>query len=74
MSNFSQVPGTEYVLPQHLEDIYRWIHPRQPNPDCWAETRPEVRDLLEAIRQYRHHDDNIFTVQFSAANVVCADS
>ena len=29
---FLQVPGTEYVLPQHLEDIYRWIHPRQPDP------------------------------------------
>lgn len=27
---FNIVPGTEYVLPQHLEDVYRWIHPRDP--------------------------------------------
>ena len=69
---FNIVPGTEYVLPQHLEDVYRWIHPRDPKPECWAENRPEVRALLEAIRQYRHHDENIFTVQFSEDNDVNA--
>ena len=62
---FNIVPGTEYVLPQHLEDVYRWIHPRDPKPECWDENKPEVRDLLDSIRQYRHHDENIFTVQFS---------
>ena len=62
---FNIVPGTEYVLPQHLEDVYRWIHPRNPKPECWNENRPEVRTLLDSIRQYRHHDENIFTVQFS---------
>ena len=30
---FNIVPGTEYVLPQHLEDVYRWIHPRNPRPE-----------------------------------------
>ena len=68
---FNIVPGTEYVLPQHLEDIYRWIHPRDPRPDCWnPEVTPQVRDLLDAMRHYRHHDDNIFTVQFSSNNLV----
>ena len=62
---FNIVPGTEYVLPQHLEDVYRWIHPRDPKPECWNENKSEVRSLLDAIRQYRHHDENIFTVQFS---------
>jgi hypothetical protein len=62
---FNIVPGTEYVLPQHLEDVYRWIHPIDPKPECWDENKPEVRQLLDSIRQYRHHDDNIFTVQFS---------
>ena len=62
---FNIVPGTEYVLPQHLEDVYRWIHPRDPKPECWNENRLEVRTLLDYIRQYRHHDENIFTVQFS---------
>ncbi len=62
---FNIVPGTEYVLPQHLEDVYRWIHPIDPRPEYWAEDRPEVRILLDSIRQYRHHDENIFTVQFS---------
>lgn len=62
---FNIVPGTEYVLPQHLEDVYRWIHPRDPKAECWAEHKPEVKALLDAIRQYRHHDENIFTVQFS---------
>ena len=67
---FNIVPGTEYVLPQHLEDVYRWIHPRNPRPECWSENRPEVKDLLDAMRQYRNHDDNIFTVQFSSATLV----
>ena len=63
---FNIVPGTEYVLPQHLEDIYRWIHPRNPRPEYWSpDARPEVRELLDMMRQYRHHDDNIFTVQFA---------
>ena len=63
---FNIVPGTEYVLPQHLEDIYRWIHPKNPRPEFWSpEARPEVRELLDTMRQYRHHDDNIFTVQFA---------
>ena len=62
---FNIVPGTEYVLPQHLEDVYRWIHPRDPKPECWDEDKAEVRTLLDSIRQYRHHDENIFTVQFS---------
>ena len=64
---FNIVPGTEYVLPQHLEDVYRWIHPRDPKPECWNEIKPEVRTLLDSIRQYRHHDENIFTVQFNEA-------
>ena len=63
---FNIVPGTEYVLPQHLEDIYRWIHPKNPRPEFWSpDARPEVRELLDTMRQYRHHDDNIFTVQFA---------
>ena len=66
---FNIVPGTEYVLPQHLEDVYRWIHPRDPKPECWNDSRPEVRDLLDSIRQYRHHDENIFTVQFHEDNI-----
>ena len=62
---FNIVPGTEYVLPQHLEDVYRWIHPVDPKPECWNENKSEVKNLLDTIRQYRHHDENIFTVQFS---------
>lgn len=62
---FNIVPGTEYVLPQHLEDVYRWIHPRDPKPECWSESRQEVRELLETMRKYRHHDDNVFSVQFN---------
>lgn len=61
---FNIVPGTEYVLPQHLEDVYRWIHPRDPKPECWSEARQEVRELLDFMRKYRLHDDNGFTVQF----------
>ena len=67
---FNIVPGTEYVLPQHLEDVYRWIHPRDPKPECWNENKSEVKNLLDAIRQYRHHDENIFTVQFSDENAI----
>ena len=70
---FNIVPGTEYVLPQHLEDVYRWIHPRDPRPECWSpEGRPEVRELLDAMRVYRLHDDNVFTVQFNANGNVAA--
>ena len=65
---FNIVPGTEYVLPQHLEDVYRWIHPRDPKPECWSETRQEVRELLDSMRKYRHHDDNMFAVQFDSHN------
>ena len=64
---FNIVPGTEYVLPQHLEDVYRWIHPRDPKPECWSESRQEVRELLEFMKKYRHHDDNMFTVQFNSS-------
>ncbi len=63
---FNIVPGTEYVLPQHLEDVCRWIHPRNPNPESWSERRQEVRELLEAMRKYRLQDDNMFAVQFAA--------
>lgn len=63
---FNIVPGTEYVLPQHLEDVYRWIHPRDPKPESWSETRYEVQELLLYMKKYRHHDDNMFTVTFSA--------
>ena len=60
----------------YLKDIYRWIHPKNPRPEFWTpEARPEVRDLLDTMRQYRHHDDNIFTVQFAthANGVLSAD-
>jgi hypothetical protein len=62
--SFNIVPGTEYLLPQHLEDIARWIHPIEARPGLWADHRPQVRQLLECIRAYRHHEDNIFTVSF----------
>jgi len=62
--SFNIVPGTEYLLPQHLEDIARWIHPVEARPGLWAEHRPQVRALLECIKAYRHHEDNIFTVSF----------
>ena len=62
---FNIVPGTEYVLPQHLEDVYRWIHPRNPNPECWNERRQEVRELLDSMRKYRLNDDNLFAVHFA---------
>ena len=65
---FNIVPGTEYVLPQHLEDVYRWIHPRNPDPDCWSERRQEVRELLDAMRKYRLNDDNMFAVHFVGAS------
>ena len=51
-----------------LKHICDWT-----SPDCWSDSKPEVRELLESIRQYRHHDDNIFTVQFSATNTTCSD-
>ena len=65
---FNIVPGTEYVLPQHLEDVYRWIHPRNPDPDCWSERRHEVRELLDAMRKYRLNDDNMFAVHFASSS------
>ena len=65
---FNIVPGTEYVLPQHLEDVYRWIHPRNPNPECWNERRQEVRELLDSMRKYRLNDDNMFVVHFATGN------
>lgn len=52
--------------------MLRWI---QPNPDCCSESRPDVQALLEAIKQYRHHDNNTSsTVQFSAPIVFCTES
>lgn len=62
--SFNIVPGTEYLLPQHLEDIARWIHPIEARPGLWADHRPQVKQLMECIRAYRHHEDNIFTVSF----------
>jgi hypothetical protein len=64
---FNIVPGTEYVLPQHLEDVYRWIHPIDTNPECWSERRLEVRELLDSMRKYRLQDDNLFAVQFATS-------
>ena len=53
-------------MDKRLTDIYRWIHPKNPRPEFWSpDARPEVRELLDVMRQYRHHDDNIFTVQFA---------
>ena len=54
--SFNIVPGTEYLLPQHLEDVARWIHPVEARPGLWAEHRPQVRSLLECIKGYRHHE------------------
>ena len=54
--SFNIVPGTEYLLPQHLEDIARWIHPVEARPSLWADQRPEVRHLLETIKTYRHQE------------------
>ena len=51
--SFNIVPGTEYLLPQHLEDIARWIHPVEARPGLWADHRPQVRGLLEYIKDYR---------------------
>ena len=51
--SFNIVPGTEYLVPQHLEDIARWIHPVEARPGLWADHRPQVRHLLEYIRDYR---------------------
>ena len=51
--SFNIVPGTEYLLPQHLEDIARWIHPVEARPGLWADHRPQVRALLEYIKDYR---------------------
>ena len=54
--SFNIVPGTEYLLPQHLEDVARWIHPVEAKPGLWAEHRPQVRQLLDALKQYRHQE------------------
>jgi hypothetical protein len=62
--SFNIVPGTEYVLPPHLEDIARWIHPIEAKPGLWADHRPQVKQFFDALREYRHHEDNIFTVSF----------
>ena len=51
--SFNIVPGTEYLLPQHLEDIARWIHPVEARPGLWADHRPQVRRLMEYIKDYR---------------------
>ena len=51
--SFNIVPGTEYLLPQHLEDIARWIHPVEARPGLWADHRPQVRHLMEYIKDYR---------------------
>jgi len=62
--SFNIVPGTEYLLPQHLEDIARWVHPVEAKPSLWADHRPQVEHLFNTLRQYRHQEDNIFTVSF----------
>lgn len=62
--SFNIVPGTEYLLPQHLEDIARWVHPVEAKPGLWADHRPQVQHLFNKLRQYRHQEDNIFTVSF----------
>ena len=54
--SFNIVPGTEYLLPQHLEDIARWIHPIEARPGLWADHRPQVRALMEYIKDYRHRE------------------
>ena len=54
--SFNICPGTEYLLPQHLEDIARWIHPIEARPGLWADHRPQVRHLMEYIKDYRHRE------------------
>jgi hypothetical protein len=54
-----------------LEDVARWIHPIEAKPGLWAEHRPQVKSLLESIKAYRNHEDNIFTVQFYSGHTVC---
>ena len=54
--SFNIVPGTEYVLPPHLEDIARWIHPIEAKPGLWADHRPQVKQFFDALREYRHHE------------------
>ena len=56
--SFNIVPGTEYLLPQHLEDVARWIHPVEARPGLWAEHRPQVKTLLDTIKKYRHQEVN----------------
>ncbi len=54
--SFNIVPGTEYLLPQHLEDVARWVHPIEAKPGLWAEHRPEVKQFMDALKEYRHHE------------------
>ena len=60
--SFNIVPGTEYVLPPHLEDIARWIHPIEAKPGLWADHRPQVKQFFDALREYRHHEVSSFLV------------
>ena len=39
-----------------FEDIARWIHPVEARPGLWADHRPQVRGLLEYIKDYRHRE------------------
>ena len=59
--SFNIVPGTEYLLPQHLEDIARWIHPVEARPGLWADHRPQVRHLMEYIKDYRLREVRVVT-------------
>ena len=34
----------------------RWIHPVEARPGLWAEHRPQVKVLLDTLRQYRHQE------------------
>ena len=69
--SFNIVPGTEYLLPQHLEDIARWIHPVEARPGLWADHRPQVRRLMEYIKDYRlrevrvRHRKNLYYLKIS---------
>ena len=69
--SFNIVPGTEYLLPQHLEDIARWIHPVEARPGLWADHRPQVRRLMEYIKDYRlrevrvRHREHLYYLKIS---------
>lgn len=49
---FNIVPGTEYVLPQHLEDVYRWIHPRNPRPEVVYIFNLFVRNFFQDLLEF----------------------